>query len=167
VRRWVMIAMALAGRPRLLIADEPTTALDVTVQRSILRLLSDLRETTGMALMLVSHDLDVVKTVASQIVVMYAGLTVEEGGTADVLDNSAHPYTRALLAARPISSYKAGALRAISGSPPSPGDRPAGCPFAPRCPEAAPRCTTAEVALRPFEPGHLTACVRSEELYAR
>jgi len=141
MRQRAMIAMALLCRPALLIADEPTTALDVTVQAEILALLGELREAFGLALLLISHDLDVVAQVCERVLVLYAGRVVESGPAAPLLAAPRHPYSAGLLAARPRLDTPAGRpLRAIPGQPPDLARLPPGCAFAPRCPAAAPAC---------------------------
>lgn len=147
LRQRVMIAMAIACEPRLLIADEPTTALDVTVQAQILALLVDLRERLGMAMLLITHDLGVVAEVADRVVVMYAGRIVEEARAEDLFRQPRHPYTRALMQCRPSGGHASGRLVAISGLPPTPGQRPPGCAFAPRCPQVAEACSQSVPAL--------------------
>jgi oligopeptide/dipeptide ABC transporter ATP-binding protein len=164
LRQRVMLAMALANRPRVLIADEPTTALDVTTQAQILELLGDLRSRHGLALVLVSHDLGVVAGLADRVVVMYAGRVVETGDADDVLTRPRHPYTQGLLASIPQGPVTRGALTPIPGSPPDPAALPEGCAFHPRCALAIERCVTDVPALRAVGPGHECACVRSEEL---
>ncbi len=163
MRQRVVIALALVGEPELVVADEPTTALDVTVQRSVLALLESLTRERGMSLVLVSHDLDVVRAVCDDVVIMYAGMSVEHGPTEAVLSAPAHPYTRALLAARPRAAMPGERLLAIAGAPPALGDRPAGCRFAPRCAFAQPRCGEGVPAVREIGAGHGAACVRAEE----
>jgi peptide/nickel transport system ATP-binding protein len=155
-RQRVVIAMALACGPDLLIADEPTTALDVTVQAQVLDLLADLAEATGMALLLITHDLGVVSETVARMLVMYAGRVVEQGPTADVLSKMSHPYTRALLAASPHEA--GGRPVAIPGQVPDPLHRPPGCAFAPRCARARPDCAAAPPGLRGAAP-HLAACL--------
>ena len=157
----VMIAMALACGPRLIIADEPTTALDVMVQAQVLDLLTALVHDLGVGLVVISHDLSVLGTTCDRLAVMYAGRVVEEGPSADVLARARHPYTRALSAAYPTIGDPAArfAPRGLPGDPPWPGDLPAGCPFHPRCPEAVAVCRTEDVRLRPAAPGHQAACV--------
>ena len=144
MRQRIMIAMALAARPRLLLADEPTTALDVIVQAGILRLLDDLRRENTMSLLLVSHDLSVIAGVCERVGVMYAGQLVEEGQTAEVLSRPRHPYTRALLESHP-ETVTPGPLRSIPGAPPEPGSLPDGCAFHPRCSFATVECTLAPI----------------------
>ncbi len=159
MRQRVMIALALVGQPTLLVADEPTTALDVTIQRQILTLLGDLQREAGMSLVLITHDLAVVESIADAIAVMYAGTTVEFGPTAQVLSDPAHPYTRALLAARPAAAGR-DRLMDIPGHAPSPREWCAGCRFAPRCRHAADGCLAELPALAAVGAGHSAACVR-------
>ena len=142
MRQRATIALALAGGPRLLVADEPTTALDVTIQAQVLALLARLRDELGLAVLLVTHDLDVVAEGADRALVMYAGEIVEEAPVARLLTSPEHPYTRALLASRPDADGAGGRarLRAIDGAVPEPGAWPPGCRFAPRCPSAFDRC---------------------------
>jgi peptide/nickel transport system ATP-binding protein len=163
MRQRVMIALALAGRPELLLADEPTTALDVTVQRSILELLAELRRDTGMALVLVTHDLAVVQSVADSVVVMYAGRVVEHGPTARVLDLPAHPYTAALIGARPTLAGHAERLVTIPGAAPGLLDRPSGCAFSPRCRHSIDQCREVPPLIA-VEAGGTAACWRSAEV---
>jgi peptide/nickel transport system ATP-binding protein len=157
----VMIAMALACGPRLIIADEPTTALDVMVQAQVLDLLTGLVRDLGVGLVVISHDLSVLGTTCDRLAVMYAGRVVEEGPSADVLARARHPYTRALSAAYPTIGDPAARFlpRGLPGDPRWPGDLPPGCPFHPRCPEAVDVCRTEDVRLRPAAPGHQAACV--------
>ncbi len=143
-RQRAMIAMALSCGPRLIIADEPTTALDVTVQAQILDLIADLGAQSDMALILVSHDLAVIAQNCERVLVMYGGMAMESGRTADVLARPAHPYTKALLQARPrVGARRGERLRAIPGSAPSAGAAPKGCPFAGRCPMTIAACSDA------------------------
>jgi oligopeptide transport system ATP-binding protein len=159
----VMIAMALALRPDLVIADEPTTALDVTVQAQILDLLRDLRASTGCALVVITHDLGVVAELADRVVVMYGGRVVEEGDVHTVFARPAHPYTRGLLASRPRLDREAGALAAIPGTPPNPAALPPGCVFHPRCDRAEAICRTTVPAPRVFGPRRHAACHFAED----
>jgi peptide/nickel transport system ATP-binding protein len=154
----VMIAMALAGLPDLLIADEPTTALDATIQAQILDLLGSIRRDTGMALVLISHDLGVVAENVNRVAVMYAGRLVEEAPAQDLFGAPRHPYTQGLLAALPELSGPRRRLAAISGTVPEPGKLPAGCAFAPRCPLAEPRCALEPPPNRPVGLLHHAAC---------
>ena len=139
-RQRVMIALALACRPSLIIADEPTTALDVVMQAQVLQLLERLREQLGLALILISHDLGVLAETCERIAVMYAGRIVEIGPVASVFAEPQHPYTKRLLASRPLIGGRRELATPIPGGPPDPGDMPTGCRFAPRCPYAAPEC---------------------------
>jgi oligopeptide transport system ATP-binding protein len=163
MRQRVMIAMALVAEPKLLIADEPTTALDVTVQAQILDRIRALQRDLGMAVVLVTHDLAVVAGVCARILVMYAGRILESGATAEVLRRPRHPYTAAMLDSLPATHRGPGPLRAIPGQPPNPADIPAGCPFAPRCAHAEPHCRVASCTLEEVAPGHATACIRVQE----
>ena len=140
MRQRVMIAMALACRPRLLIADEPTTALDVTVQAQVLALINDLKQRLGMAVLLITHDLGIVAETADRVLVMYAGRKVEEGRTAEIFDDPLHPYARGLLKAARWESPGGDDLWEIPGTVPSPLDLPRGCAFAPRCADVVSRC---------------------------
>ena len=161
MRQRVMIAMAVACRPRLLIADEPTTALDVTIQAQVLDLLDRLRRDLGMALVLITHDLGIVGQWADRVVVMYAGRRAEEAEAGILLDDPLHPYTRGLLAASPRLDvnlhYTAGPLREIPGSIASAIGQP-GCPFVPRCPLALPSCSLRPPPLEEVRPGRFVAC---------
>lgn len=158
MRQRVMIAMALSCEPDLLIADEPTTALDVTIQAQVLELLDRLRSDLGMALLLITHDLGVVAGIADMLAVMYAGRIVESGPTATVLAAPRHPYTRALLASVPRLDHPRGErLRPIEGAPPDLGMPLDGCPFRPRCTHAIPRCLE-EPELQPTNELHAAAC---------
>ncbi len=157
----VMIAMALAGRPELLVADEPTTALDVTIQAQILDLLGALRRETGMALVLISHDLGVVSETCERVAVMYAGRIVEEAPVDRLFARPTHPYTQGLLGALPPLDGPRRPLAAIPGGVPEPNAMPPGCAFAPRCPHAAAACAAGVPAPVPVEPGHAAACLRA------
>jgi oligopeptide/dipeptide ABC transporter ATP-binding protein len=164
MRQRAVIALALAGQPRLLVADEPTTALDVTIQAQIVELLQDLQATDGMAMIFVSHDLGLVAGLAQRICVMYAGQVVEEGPAADVLATPRHPYTRALLDCVPELEGDAAPPRGIPGRMPSPGSLPPYCRFADRCALAADACRAAPVALHAVAPGRASRCLRWAEL---
>ena len=166
MRQRVMIAMAMANRPRLLIADEATTALDVTVQAQVLEVLKAAQRETGAAMLVVTHDLGVVANVADRVVVMYAGRIAEAGPVDTVLTEPAHPYTRGLLAAVPRLD-DAAPVQAIPGQPPSPFARPSGCAFRTRCPRADDACATTVPALVPVSgavdgPAHTVACHHAE-----
>jgi peptide/nickel transport system ATP-binding protein len=159
MRQRVMIAMALACDPKLLIADEPTTALDVTIQAQILDLLRDLRERTGAAIMLITHDLGVVAELAHRVIVMYAGRIVEEAPVGLLFSDPQHPYTLGLLGSIPrLGSDGDERLTAIEGVVPNPYALPAGCRFSPRCPLADARCRAEQPTLRETAPGHRSAC---------
>jgi oligopeptide/dipeptide ABC transporter ATP-binding protein len=158
MRQRVVIAIALACKPKLLIADEPTTALDVTVQDQILKLILRLREQTGMAVLLVTHDLGVVAQTCDRVAVMYAGRIVEMAETEALFARPSHPYTRALLAALPAFGRER--LEPIGGAPPNLVEPPPGCRFHPRCREAIPACAETVPMLRPVAPGHVAACIR-------
>src|SRR5206468_327251 len=159
MRQRVMIAMAIVNRPELLIADEPTTALDVTVQQQILDLLSHLREKFGLAMLFISHDLAVVSHVADQVGVMYAGTLVELGSREEIFRAPAHPYTRGLLQAVPtLKSDRAVPLHTIEGSVPPVNALPAGCPFDPRCDIRVDDCHRALPPLEQIGPSHWARC---------
>ncbi len=158
LRQRVVIAMALSCRPRLLLADEPTTALDATVQIQILVLLRSLQRELGMGMVLVTHDLGVAAEIADRVAVMYAGRIVEQGPVRDVLRHPAHPYTQGLLAS--VIRSSAGEIASIPGSPPDMRRPPPGCAFAPRCPRAAEMCTTTVPREEPLGPGRSASCLR-------
>ena len=158
LRQRVMIAMALVCGPRLLIADEPTTALDVTVQAQILALLSRLQRDLGLAILLITHDLGVVAEMCREVLVMYAGRIVETGPTAGVLARPRHPYTAGLLASSPRRAARGQRLAAIPGLVPPPGQRGVGCNFADRCQRVLDRCRVDAPALETLSSGHQAAC---------
>jgi peptide/nickel transport system ATP-binding protein/oligopeptide transport system ATP-binding protein len=158
MRQRVMIAMAMACRPRLLIADEPTTALDVTIQAQILALMSELRRAHGTAILLITHDMGVIARMADRVVVMYAGEVAEVGPLAGLFAAPSHPYTRLLLAAMPSSRRRSAQLPVIPGAMPAPGALPSGCRFHPRCPVAVARCAVDVPPLRPVAPGRAARC---------
>src|SRR5438093_6376370 len=160
LRQRAMIAMALSCSPTLLIADEPTTALDVTTQTQILELMRQLQQEDGMAIMLITHDLGVIAEMATDVAVMYLGRVVEQAPVDAIFHSPKHPYTRALLRSIPrIRSRLRERLTPITGSVPHPYDRPAGCPFHPRCPQFMPgRCDAEEPALRPVGDKHTVSC---------
>jgi len=154
----VMIAMALASKPKLLVADEPTTALDVTIQAQILDLLRDLKQRLGMAILLITHNLGIVGDMADRVAVMYAGQIVELAPARELLRRPLHPYTRALMASVPKLSGGAARLTAIPGNVPGIGHFPPGCRFAPRCPIAKPECSNANPELVEVEPQRWVRC---------
>jgi len=161
MRQRVMIAMALVCQPRLLIADEPTTALDVTIQAQILALMAQLQSDMGTAIVLITHDLGVVAEVADEVVVMYAGKVVERAPVQALFDTPQHPYTVGLLGAIPRLDLAQHRLASIEGQVPSPLQRPAGCGFAPRCPFAQQRCHNQVPALQTVGTDHTSACWRA------
>jgi peptide/nickel transport system ATP-binding protein len=160
-RQRVLIALALACDPQLLIADEPTTALDVMVQAQVLALLEELQREHGMALLFITHDLSVLTTTCDRLAVMYAGRIVEEGGSTELFTDPRHPYSRALAAAFPTIGDPASRMRpqGLAGDPPDPSDLPTGCPFHLRCAVAVAECTSLDVGLRDIGPGRRAACV--------
>ena len=158
MRQRVMIAMALACNPKLLIADEPTTALDVTVQAQILDLMRELQARNGTAILFITHDLGVVAEMADDVVVMYAGKVVERADVQTLFDTPTHPYTQGLFRSMPALDGQRGPLIPIEGSVPSPLDFPSGCRFRNRCPQAVARCAESEPALLEHGAGHVVAC---------
>ena len=156
MRQRVMIAMAIACNPSFLIADEPTTALDVTIQAQILELIQRLREERKMSILFITHDLGIIAENASRVAIMYAGKLVELAGTSEIFNNPRHPYTIGLLES--IPKGKGAPLKPISGSVPSPEDFPAGCRYAERCTKAAGACTEAEIPLLEISEGHFVRC---------
>ena len=166
MRQRVMIAMALACRPALLIADEPTTALDVTIQAQILELLQRLRRELGMAVLLITHDLGVVAETADRVAVMYAGQVVEYSTVGAIFRTPRHPYTAGLLASLPKLGEESDRLRVIPGQVPDPARFPRGCRFHPRCPVAVDRCRGEAPELRDLGNGHLVRCFRADEIAA-
>jgi len=161
MRQRVMIAMALSCSPSLLIADEPTTALDVTIQAQIVELVKLLREKVGLSIIWITHDLGVVAGLADRVVVMYSGFIVEEAGVDDIYEDPRHPYTIALLEALPRVDRRRGSsrLKAIHGAPPNLLVEPHGCPFAPRCEVAVEQCSVENPKLLQVNDGHKVACL--------
>jgi peptide/nickel transport system ATP-binding protein/oligopeptide transport system ATP-binding protein len=157
-RQRVMIAMALACDPDLLIADEPTTALDVTIQAQILKLFEELQQKRDMSLLYISHDLGVVANIAEHIYVMYAGVIAEQGKARDIFRDPRHPYTQALLASLPDPTKRGGVLHSIPGTVPDPAYKPAGCPFHPRCSFTIDACRHQFPHLCDYGSGHLSRC---------
>ena len=161
MRQRVMIAMALACDPKLLIADEPTTALDVTIQAQILELMRQLRDETGAAIMVITHDLGVIAEIAHEVIVMYAGKVVERAEVADLFREPQHPYTIGLLGSIPKLTATQPRLTTIEGMVPNPLAMPEGCRFHPRCPFAVDECRASEPPLREIKPGQFAACWRA------
>jgi oligopeptide/dipeptide ABC transporter ATP-binding protein len=164
MRQRVMLAMALMNRPQVLIADEPTTALDVTTQAQILELLRELQQEMGLALVVVSHDLGVVAGIADRVIVMYAGRVVEEGAADQIFTAAGHPYTRGLLASVPRADDARPVLAVIPGSPPDPSALPSGCPFHPRCALAVEACREQRPELQALGAGHRAACWLADDV---
>jgi peptide/nickel transport system ATP-binding protein len=172
MRQRAMIAMALACNPKVLVADEPTTALDVTIQAQILTIILELQQKLGTAVILITHDLGVVAETAQRVIVMYAGRKVEEASVDDLFAHPQHPYTRGLMASIPRLAVMLGEgeraperLQEIPGMVPALTDLPPGCVFAPRCPHAEDRCRAAFPAYEEKRPGHWAACWRSREIF--
>jgi peptide/nickel transport system ATP-binding protein/oligopeptide transport system ATP-binding protein len=157
-RQRVMIAMALACNPKLVIADEPTTALDVTVQKQILNLFKELQAKRNMSLLYITHDLNVVSTIADRIYVMYAGIIAEQGSRKDIFESPRHPYTQGLLASLPSRAKRGDTLYSIPGTVPDPAYKPKGCPFNPRCNYATERCRKVFPEMCDYGDGHLSRC---------
>lgn len=164
MRQRALLAIALAREPRLLIADEPTTALDVTIQGEILERIRELNETLGMAVLLITHDLGVVAEFCDKVVVMYAGEVMESGPTEQVLSTPKHPYTEALLGCMPQNTPRKTPLNVIEGGLPSTIGGIEGCPFAPRCSHATVDCRTDDIPVEQFENRHISQCVHVDEL---
>ncbi|MEH6348761.1 MULTISPECIES: ABC transporter ATP-binding protein [unclassified Pseudomonas] len=161
MRQRAMIAMALANDPALIIADEPTTALDVTIQAQILSLIANLQAETGTAMILITHDLGVVAEVADDVMVMYAGRVVESGPVKTLFDDPQHPYTIGLMGSMPSIGPREGRLATINGRVPTPAQMPTGCRFAGRCPFVIQACREARPPLLELSPGHFAACIRA------
>jgi oligopeptide/dipeptide ABC transporter ATP-binding protein len=157
-RQRVMIAMALACDPDLIIADEPTTALDVTVQAQILQLFKSIQKKRSMSVLYITHDLGVVANIADRVYVMYSGMVTEQGNTAQIFHDPRHPYTQGLLASLPGRSKRGKRLYSIPGTVPNPAYRPEGCPFHPRCPHAIPTCSREHPRMCDYGQAHLARC---------
>ncbi|WP_119390841.1 ABC transporter ATP-binding protein [Taklimakanibacter lacteus] len=157
-RQRVVLARALILEPRLLICDEPISALDVSVGAQVINLLQDLKAQTGMAYLFISHDLKMVRQIADEVAVMYLGRIVEQGESEEIFRNPAHPYTEALISAIPSIRRRSRDRIVLKGDPPNPVDMPAGCPFHPRCPRAIAHCRSERPALRQGPDGRLVAC---------
>ena len=163
MKQRVVIAMALACDPELLLADEPTTALDVTIQAQVLDLIRELKEKYNTSMILITHDLGVVAETCDSVAVIYAGKIVEYGSLEDIFDHPSHPYTKGLFGSLPGMAVGEKRLRSINGLPPDPTDLPRGCSFAPRCPHAGPACRgEVEIPYREITPGHFVRCTREE-----
>jgi peptide/nickel transport system ATP-binding protein/oligopeptide transport system ATP-binding protein len=159
MRQRVMIAMAISCKPQLVIADEPTTAVDVTIQSQLLELIRGITEEMGMSLILITHNLGVVARYAHRVYVMYAGTVVEQGSALDVYHHPMHPYTSGLLASVPrLDEPRKARLAPIEGQPPDMMCPPEGCPFQPRCQYSIPKCISDRPALEEMAPGHFAAC---------
>ncbi|MEC0141100.1 ABC transporter ATP-binding protein [Paenibacillus macerans] len=163
MRQRVMIAMAMVCNPSLLIADEPTTALDVTIQAQILDLMRDLQSKEGTSIMMITHDLGVVAEMCDRVVIMYAGQVVEETDVKTLFREPRHPYTRGLLASLPQLAGDTDRLKSIPGQVPNPLEMPSGCRFAPRCPMRVERCEQSDPELKEVAPGHLCRCLLEQE----
>ncbi|CQR57016.1 ABC transporter ATP-binding protein [Paenibacillus sonchi] len=163
MRQRVMIAMAMVCSPQLLIADEPTTALDVTIQAQILDLMRELQQTEGMSILMITHDLGVVAEMCDRVVIMYAGQIVEEADVATLFGKPLHPYTQGLLASLPQLAGENDRLTSIPGQVPNPANLPSGCRFAPRCPAAVDRCWAERPELLEIRPGHSCRCLLQQE----
>lgn len=163
LRQRVMIAMAMVCKPKLLIADEPTTALDVTIEAQILRLMKELRDETGMSVLIITHNMGVVAEICDYVYVMYAGKIMEQAETFELFDHTMHPYTKGLLDSIPRIGQNAERLHTIPGVVPNLLHLPQGCPFSNRCEYATDHCRTEKAQLHPVAPDHLVRCFRCEE----
>ncbi len=163
MKQRVVIAIALACRPEIIIADEPTTALDVTIQAQVLELMRNLRKEYQTAMLLITHDLGVVAEICSRVAIMYAGYIVECGTLEDVYEHTAHPYTEGLFGSLPSANIKEKRLHPINGLMPDPADLPKGCPFAPRCKDAEKRCHEVMPADTELSPGHIVRCLKYQK----
>ncbi len=159
MKQRVVIAMALACSPELLLADEPTTALDVTIQAQVLEMIKKLKRDFNTSMILITHDLGIVAEACDDIAVIYAGRIIESGSKEDIFDHPAHPYTLGLFGALPHLHEDTDRLHPISGMPPDPCNLPTGCHFNPRCPRVTDECRSREIALREIAPGHLCRCI--------
>ncbi len=163
MKQRVVIAMALACNPLLLLADEPTTALDVTIQAQVLDLIKDLKKKYNTSMILITHDLGVVAETSDNVAVVYAGKIIEYGDKKSIFLNPSHPYTKGLFASLPSMNGKEKRLKPIPGTLPDPTDLPKGCAFAPRCPRATEKCRSGEIPAVEVEPGHLCCCCNMEQ----
>lgn len=165
MKQRVVCAMALCCNPSLLLADEPTTALDVTIQAQVLKLISDLRKELNASMIIITHDIGVVSKVCDEIAIMYAGQIIEKGSKKQIFKNPKHPYTKGLFGALPSMNEDVEYLHPIEGLPPDPADLPEGCPFAPRCPKATDKCKVkCTLPVYEVEKGHTVKCLRYKEL---
>jgi peptide/nickel transport system ATP-binding protein len=162
MKQRVVIAMALACRPALLLADEPTTALDVTIQAQVLELLSELKDKFNTAMILITHDLGLVAETCDNVAIIYAGQIVEYGTKRDIFKNTRHPYTGGLFGALPKLNDSSKRLNPIPGLPPDPTNLPPGCPFGPRCPYSEEKCVVGEISMAEVVPGHFCRCIKPE-----
>lgn len=162
MKQRVVIAIALACSPRLLLADEPTTALDVTIQAQVLELMKKLNEENNTTTIMITHDLGVVAEMCDEVAIVYAGEIVEMGSLEDVFENPAHPYTIGLFGALPKLDEDVEWLSPIDGMPPDPTDLPEGCKFRPRCPNAGEECGCSQIALKEIAPGHMCSCLHKQ-----
>ncbi|MCD7955755.1 MAG: ABC transporter ATP-binding protein [Lachnospiraceae bacterium] len=160
MKQRVVIAMALACNPQLLLADEPTTALDVTIQAQVLDLINELKVKFETSMILITHDLGVIAQTCDTVAVIYAGKIVESGSKEDLFDHPAHPYTNGLFASLPSMTDDNEKLKPIAGMPPDPTNLPSGCAFSPRCPYATDACRSGEIPVQELTPGHFCACIR-------
>lgn len=163
MKQRVVIAMALACRPQLLLADEPTTALDVTIQAQVLEMVNDLKKELNTSMILITHDLGIVAEMCDKVAVVYAGKIIEAGTIEDIFDHPTHPYTIGLFHSLPGFAVGENRLHPIPGLPPDPSNLPEGCAFAPRCPRATDQCRSGEVPNNELSPGHFCRCIHSHE----
>lgn len=159
MKQRVVIAMALACSPELLLADEPTTALDVTIQAQVLDLINELKEKFGTSMILITHDLGVIAQTCDNVAVIYAGRIVESGSKEDLFDHPSHPYTNGLFDSLPSMTNDDEKLKPIAGMPPDPTNLPSGCAFSPRCPYATDECRKGSIPMKEITPGHFCACI--------
>lgn len=163
MKQRVVIAMALACSPELLLADEPTTALDVTIQAQVLDLINELKEKFGTSMILITHDLGVIAQTCDNVAVIYAGRIVESGSKEDIFDHPTHPYTNGLFDSLPSMTNDDEKLKPIAGMPPDPTNLPSGCAFSPRCPYATDECRKGSIPMKEITPGHFCACIMKGE----
>lgn len=163
MKQRVVIAMALACRPQLLLADEPTTALDVTIQAQVLEMINDLKKELNTSMILITHDLGIVAEMCDKVAVVYAGKIIEAGTIEDIFDHPSHPYTLGLFHSLPNFAVGEARLKPIPGLPPDPSNLPAGCAFAPRCPKATESCKSGEICNQELAPGHFCRCLHPGE----